>query len=131
MECIIVPVGSESIDFMKKKGYYLYPKGSIKRNVGAIYFYVSRPECKIKFYSIITKKIDDAEDLTNIYEKMKMFKDPTKEASAFKLKKVTQLSKPIVQGKKIKQRATHTVGKKSPNTRQLHCFFICSSVDLF
>ena len=107
----VVPVSENTMNKILKDKIYLFPKinNIHHQNIRYIFFYVIKPVQKIIYYAEIDKYIDDAEHMINIIEKMKMFREPLKHASAYSFLKIKKLKNDIVfnkNGSNI-QRATY------------------------
>jgi hypothetical protein len=95
-DAILVPIGKVTFDGILKNKLYFYPQiKTNKRCIKYVFLYRVSPIQSITHYGIVEEHIDNAEDLTNLIEKMKSFKDASKIASAYKFSKIIKLKKSI------------------------------------
>ena len=92
----VVPIGDYAFSQIVKSKMYFFPKTQKSNsNIKYIFFYRVKPVQAITHYGIIKKRIEDADKMINLIQKMKSFKDPTKKASAYKFSKIVPLENKI------------------------------------
>ena len=92
----VVPVGDYAFSQIVKSKMYFFPKNQKSNsNIKYIFFYRVKPVQAITHYGIIEKRIEHADKMINLIQKMKSFKDPTKKASAYKFSKIVPLENKI------------------------------------
>ena len=92
----VVPIGDYAFSQILKSKTYFFPKTQKSNiNIKYIFFYRVKPIQAITHYGVIEKRIEDADKLIDIIQKMRSFKDPTKKASAYKFSKVVVLKNKI------------------------------------
>ena len=92
----VVPIGDYAFSQIVKSKMYFFPKNQKSNsNIKYIFFYRVKPVQAITHYGIIEKRIEHADKMINLIQKMKSFKDPTKKASAYKFSKIVPLENKI------------------------------------
>ena len=93
---MVVPIGEYAFSQMVKSKMYFFPKTQKSNsNIKYIFFYRVKPVQAITHYGIIKRRIEDADKMINLIQKMKSFKDPTKQASSYKFSKIAALKNKI------------------------------------
>ena len=92
----IVPIGEYAFSQIVKNKLYFFPKTQrTNNNIKYVFFYRVKPVQAITHYGLIEKRIEDADKMINLIQKMKSFKDPTKQASAYQFSKIIALRNKI------------------------------------
>lgn len=95
-DSLVVPLGEHSFSMAQKRKIYFYPKGAIKNlGIKQIFFYRLKPISAITHYAMVEGHVLAADSLLSFRDKMLTFKDPAKEAAAFKLLEVVSLKEPV------------------------------------
>ena len=93
---MVVPIGKYAFSQIIKSKTYFFPKTQKSNsNIKYIFFYRVKPVQAITHYGLIEKRIEDADKMINLIQKMKSFKDPTKQASAYKFSRIIKLGNKI------------------------------------
>ena len=96
IDSLIVPVSEYTFSRANKNKIYYYPRArQPTKNIRYVFFYIVKPIQAITHYGIIKKHVKDADDMIDLLEKMRSFKDPTKEASAYKFSKIIPLKSKV------------------------------------
>lgn len=109
IDSVVVPISEYTFSEVLKSKLYFFPKSkkTIKNGLKYVFFYRVKPIQAITHYGLIQELIIDADEMINIVEKMKTFKDPLKEASAYRFLKIEELKTKIpldVKGSSIQGR---------------------------
>ena len=92
----VVPIGDYAfLQIVKSKTFFFPKTKKSNSNIKYIFFYRIKPVQAITHYAVIEKRIEDADKMISLIQKMKSFKDPAKKASAYKFSKVVALENKI------------------------------------
>jgi len=92
VDSIVVPIGEESFSTVIKRKIYFFPRPKkMNKEIKYIFFYRIKPIQAITHYGIIEKQIENADEMINLIDKMKIFRDPSKKASAYEFSKIEEL----------------------------------------
>lgn len=93
-DSVVVPVSQDTFELVQKKSIYYFPRGKV-RKLKHIFFYQVAPVSAITHHAAIIEEIRDADDQLGLIKKMMLFKDPSQPASAFRIKGLKRLERPI------------------------------------
>ncbi|MCM2325249.1 MAG: hypothetical protein NDI94_02210, partial [Candidatus Woesearchaeota archaeon] len=95
-DSIVVPIGEYAFSEILKSKIYFFPKPRTNKiHLKYVFFYRVKPIQAITHFGVIETFIEDADNLINIIEKMKSFKEPSKIASAYKFSSIVELDNKI------------------------------------